>query len=98
MSPVARTKSKNKRFAKPKLVEPVSIKAPERLEKAPTGIAGLDEITFGGLPRGRATLICGSPGCGKTMLGVEFLVNGARELWGAGRFRRLRRDQGRADR
>src|ERR1700683_4220040 len=79
MSPVARTKSKNKRFEKPKLVESLPIKAPERVEKAPTGIAGLDEITFGGFPRGRATLICGSPGCGKTMLGVEFLVNGARE-------------------
>lgn len=52
--------------------------APERLEKALTGITGLDEITVGGLPRGRATLICGSPGCGKTMFGVEFLVNGAR--------------------
>ncbi len=47
------------------------------LEKAPTGIAGLDEITFGGLPRGRASLICGGPGCGKTLFGVEFLVNGA---------------------
>lgn len=86
MSPVARTKSKNKRFAKPKLVEPVSIKAPERVEKAPTAIAGLDEITFGGFPRGRATLICGSPGCGKTMLGVEFLVNGAREFGEPGVF------------
>ncbi len=48
------------------------------LEKAPTGISGLDEITCGGLPRGRATLVCGSAGCGKTMLGVEFLVKGAR--------------------
>jgi circadian clock protein KaiC len=51
---------------------------PKGLEKAQTGITGLDEVTFGGLPRGRATLICGSAGCGKTMLGVEFLVNGAR--------------------
>jgi circadian clock protein KaiC len=58
--------------------KPIAAKLPERLEKAPTGIVGLDEITFGGLPRGRATLICGTPGCGKTMLGVEFLVNGAR--------------------
>jgi circadian clock protein KaiC len=49
------------------------------LEKAFTGIRGLDEITLGGLPRGRATLICGTPGCGKTMLGIEFLVNGARK-------------------
>jgi len=47
------------------------------LEKAPTGIQGLDEITLGGLPRGRATLVCGGPGCGKTLLGMEFLVHGA---------------------
>ena len=57
----------------------VAVKAGERLEKAPSGIAGLDEITLGGLPRGRATLICGSAGCGKTMLGIEFLVKGARD-------------------
>jgi circadian clock protein KaiC len=47
------------------------------LSKAPTGIHGLDEITFGGLPKGRTTLICGSAGCGKTMLSIEFLVRGA---------------------
>jgi circadian clock protein KaiC len=47
------------------------------LAKAPTGIAGLDDITGGGLPRGRPTLICGSAGCGKTLLGMEFLVRGA---------------------
>jgi circadian clock protein KaiC len=47
------------------------------LPKAPTGIPGLDEITFGGLPRGRPTLICGSAGCGKTLLAIEFLVHGA---------------------
>ncbi|GAC1378424.1 MAG: circadian clock protein KaiC [Hymenobacter sp.] len=46
------------------------------LPKAPTGIEGLDEITEGGLPLGRPTLICGSAGCGKTLLGVEFLVRG----------------------
>ncbi len=51
----------------------------EQLEKAPTGIQGLDEITFGGLPKGRPTLICGSAGCGKTLMGVEFLVRGAME-------------------
>ena len=50
---------------------------PRALEKAPTGISGLDEITGGGLPKGRPTLVCGSPGCGKTMLGIEFLVHGA---------------------
>ncbi|HEX5682806.1 MAG TPA: circadian clock protein KaiC [Ideonella sp.] len=50
-----------------------------RLPKAATGIAGLDEITGGGLPRGRPTLVCGSAGCGKTMLAAEFLVRGAVE-------------------
>lgn len=49
------------------------------LPKAPTGIAGLDEITGGGFPRGRPTLICGSAGCGKTLLAMEFLVRGATE-------------------
>ena len=50
------------------------------LRKAPTGIQGLDEITHGGLPRGRTTIVCGGPGCGKTMLGIEFLVRGALEF------------------
>src|SRR5215472_13406864 len=50
------------------------------LAKAPTGIKGLDEITFGGLPRGRPTLVCGSAGCGKTLLGLEFLARGAIEF------------------
>ena len=52
---------------------------PERpqLKKAPTGIAGLDEITNGGLPAGRPTLVAGGPGSGKTLLGITFLVNGA---------------------
>jgi circadian clock protein KaiC len=48
--------------------------------KAPTGIQGLDEITGGGLPRGRPTLVCGGPGCGKTILSMAFLINGAREF------------------
>src|SRR5262245_7445610 len=47
------------------------------LPKTPTGIQGLDEITFGGLPSGRTTLVCGSAGCGKTMLSLEFLIRGA---------------------
>src|ERR1041384_5103277 len=47
------------------------------LAKAPTGIAGLDEITQGGLPRGRPTLVCGGAGCGKTLFAMEFLVHGA---------------------
>src|SRR3954464_1439685 len=47
------------------------------LPKAPTGIPGLDEILGGGLPQGRPTLICGSAGCGKTLMAMEFLVRGA---------------------
>jgi circadian clock protein KaiC len=49
----------------------------QSLAKAPTGVPGLDEITGGGLPRGRPTLVCGSAGCGKTLLAMEFLVRGA---------------------
>ncbi len=49
------------------------------LQKSPTGIRGLDEITEGGLPTGRPTLVCGGAGCGKTLLGMEFLVRGAAE-------------------
>ena len=48
--------------------------------KAPTGIQGLDEITGGGLPSGRPTLICGDAGCGKTLLAMEFLVRGATQF------------------
>ncbi len=47
------------------------------LPKAQTGIKGLDDVTLGGLPAGRPTLICGGPGCGKTLLATSFLVNGA---------------------
>jgi circadian clock protein KaiC len=47
------------------------------LSKTKTGINGLDEITMGGLPQGRPTLICGGPGCGKTLMALEFIVNGA---------------------
>ena len=47
--------------------------------KSPTGIGGLDEITQGGLPQGRPTLLCGSAGCGKTLFGMTFLYNGAVE-------------------
>ena len=49
----------------------------EQLRKAPTGIVGLDEITFGGLPQGRPTLIAGAAGCGKTLFALTFLVKGA---------------------
>ncbi|HET9325322.1 MAG TPA: circadian clock protein KaiC [Candidatus Eisenbacteria bacterium] len=50
------------------------------IAKAPTGVAGLDEITGGGFPRGRPTLVCGSAGCGKTLLAIEFLVRGATQF------------------
>ena len=57
-----------------------------QLPKCPTGIQGLDEITGGGLPKGRPTLVCGSAGCGKTLLGIEFLVRGATEYGEPGVF------------
>ena len=50
------------------------------MPKTPTGIRGLDEITDGGLPKGRPTLVCGAAGCGKTLLAMEFIVRGAREF------------------
>jgi circadian clock protein KaiC len=56
------------------------------LPKAATGIEGLDEITGGGLPRGRPTLVCGSAGCGKTLLAMEFLVRGATQFGEPGVF------------
>jgi circadian clock protein KaiC len=52
----------------------------KQLPKAPTGIQGLDEITGGGLPKGRPTLVCGGAGCGKTLLAMEFLVRGATQF------------------
>jgi circadian clock protein KaiC len=52
---------------------------PNALRKTASGIRGLDEITGGGVPSGRPTLICGGPGCGKTLFGIEFLVRGALE-------------------
>jgi len=63
--------------ARPKLGE---------LPKAPTGIDGLDEVTKGGLPRGRPTLVCGSAGCGKTLFAMEFLVRGVIEFGEPGVF------------
>jgi circadian clock protein KaiC len=59
-------------------VRPASVAA--SLPKCPTGIQGLDEITGGGLPRGRPTLVCGGTGCGKTLLAAEFLVRGATQF------------------
>ncbi len=57
-----------------------------RLEKSPTGIRGFDEITQGGLPRGRTALVTGGPGTGKTMLAMEFLAKGATEFGEPGVF------------
>ena len=51
----------------------------QQLAKAASGIPGLDEITNGGLPVGRTTLVCGNAGCGKTLLGMQFLIKGAME-------------------
>ncbi|HEY1984734.1 MAG TPA: ATPase domain-containing protein [Terracidiphilus sp.] len=64
------------------MMAPRKVKAAPRREihKSPTGIVGLDQITGGGLPQGRPTLVCGSAGCGKTMLAMEFLVRGATEF------------------
>jgi circadian clock protein KaiC len=56
------------------------------LQKAPTGIAGLDEITCGGLPAGRPSLICGAAGSGKTLFAMEFLVRGATQYGEPGVF------------
>jgi circadian clock protein KaiC len=49
------------------------------LAKTPTGVRGLDDLTLGGLPTGRPTLLCGAAGCGKTLFAVTFLINGARD-------------------
>ncbi|REA55184.1 KaiC 1 [Dyadobacter luteus] len=52
----------------------------QKLPKAPTGIDGLDQITHGGFPKGRPTLICGEAGSGKTLMAIEFLVHGAQKF------------------
>jgi circadian clock protein KaiC len=58
----------------------------QTLPKAPTSIQGLDEVTGGGLPKGRPTLVCGGPGCGKTLFAMEFLVRGATQYNESGVF------------
>jgi len=63
--------------------EQVAVRVPTRLPKlpkCPTGISGLDDVTGGGLPRHRLTLVCGGPGCGKTLFALEFIVRGAVEF------------------
>jgi circadian clock protein KaiC len=60
--------------------------AARALPKAPSGIDGLDQITGGGLPRGRPTLVCGGAGCGKTLFAMEFLIRGATQFNEPGAF------------
>jgi len=62
------------------IISHLETSTPLALPKCPSGIQGLDEITGGGLPKGRPTLICGSAGCGKTLLAMEFLARGATEF------------------
>jgi len=59
---------------------------PPAVTKVPTGIQGFDEITGGGMPRGRTTLVMGGAGCGKTVFALQMLVNGARRSKEAGLF------------
>ena len=63
---------------------PVENGIAQSLRKTSTGISGFDDITFGGLPSGRPTLVCGGPGCGKTLFAMSFLINGARQFGEAG--------------
>jgi circadian clock protein KaiC len=67
-----------------KSLRPVS--AGKGLAKCPTGISGLDEITNGGLPRGRPTLVCGGAGCGKTLFAMEFIIRGITQFGEPGVF------------
>ncbi|TAL81614.1 MAG: circadian clock protein KaiC [Beijerinckiaceae bacterium] len=53
---------------------------PQGISKSPTGIAGFDDLTLGGVPTGRPTLVCGSTGCGKTLFATTFLIHGARDF------------------
>ena len=59
---------------------PKALSSGGSLPKCPTGIQGLDEITGGGFPLGRPTLVCGGAGCGKSLLAAEFLVRGAAQF------------------
>ena len=59
---------------------PPPLRVLPHLRKAATGISGLDEVTGGGLPAGRPTLVCGPAGCGKTLLAMEFLIRGITEF------------------
>src|SRR5450759_395397 len=61
----------------PKTTEKKIASKHNKLDKCLTGIKGFDEITEGGLPKNRTTLVCGDAGSGKTLLGIDFLINGA---------------------
>jgi len=80
------TKPKPAAKSKPAPKAKPTSKSRPQLLKSPTGIQGLDEITGGGLPKGRPTLVCGGAGCGKTLLAMEFLVRGATQFGEPGVF------------
>ena len=67
-------------MAKAKPNDSTKQKEPKNLQKVKTGIRGFEEISFGGLPRGRTTLISGSSGSGKTIFACQFLVEGIRQF------------------
>ncbi len=75
-----------------------TLKPTRGLTKAPTGILGLDEVTGGGLPRGRPTLVLAAPGAARRCFGLEFLVHGASTIRRARRLRHVRRARGRSGR
>ena len=64
----------------------LNIASEQGIRKSPTGISGFDELTHGGLPAGRPTLVCGTAGCGKTLFASTFLLNGASKFGEAGVF------------
>lgn len=70
----------------PSVAEPIRESADQQPRKAPTGLQGFDEITRGGLPAGRTTLLLGGPGSGKTIFAMQFLVHGAQECGEPGIF------------
>jgi circadian clock protein KaiC len=82
LKPKSPTRLSSRAHAKPRshAKSPPHAKPRRHLPKSPTGIQGLDEITGGGLPKGRPTLVCGGAGCGKTLLAMEFLVRGATQF------------------
>jgi len=67
-------------LATAKVQQIVNSRRTPQLEKTRSGITGFDEITKGGLPKGRPSIVCGGPGCGKTMFAVECLVRGATQF------------------